>query len=127
MGDDFGDGLDAESDLESIAGEVIMAHLPQLLARSLGETFGKTDPTPEPTDSPNPNGRPGKTIGRPASRLSTSSAMATDWLQHRGQSKARLLRRQQHYPGGRRDRGHIPETVAASRSIMTSWSDAGRL
>jgi hypothetical protein len=38
----------SESDLESIAGEVIMARLPQVLARSLDEAFGNTEPTPEP-------------------------------------------------------------------------------
>ena len=44
----------SESDMESIAGEVIMARLPQVLARSLGEAFGNTEPTPEPTESPTP-------------------------------------------------------------------------
>jgi hypothetical protein len=44
----------SESDLESIAGEIIMARLPQILGRSLGEAFGKTQPTQEPTESPSP-------------------------------------------------------------------------
>jgi hypothetical protein len=37
--------------MESIAGEIIIARLPQILARSLDETFGKTEPTLEPTES----------------------------------------------------------------------------
>jgi hypothetical protein len=44
----------SESDLESIAGEIIMARLPQIFARSLDEAFAKTEPTPEPTATPTP-------------------------------------------------------------------------
>jgi len=44
----------SESDLESIAGELLMARLPQILGRALDETFGKTETTPEPTESPTP-------------------------------------------------------------------------
>jgi hypothetical protein len=44
----------SESDLESIAGEIIMARLPQILARSFDEAFGNPEPTPEPTASPTP-------------------------------------------------------------------------
>jgi hypothetical protein len=44
----------SESDLESIAGEIIVDRLPQIFARSLDETFGKTEPTPEPTETPTP-------------------------------------------------------------------------
>lgn len=44
----------SESDMESIAGEIIMARLPQILARSLGEAFGNPEPIPEPTAAPTP-------------------------------------------------------------------------
>jgi hypothetical protein len=44
----------SESDMESIAGEIIMARLPQVLARSLDEAFGQTEPTPAPTESTTP-------------------------------------------------------------------------
>jgi hypothetical protein len=39
----------SESDMESIAGEIIMARLPQIFSRSIDEAFGKTEPTESPT------------------------------------------------------------------------------
>jgi hypothetical protein len=44
----------SESDMESIAGEIVMGRLPQILGRSLDEGFGRTEPTQEPTESPTP-------------------------------------------------------------------------
>jgi hypothetical protein len=45
----------SDPEMESIAGEIIMARLPQIFGRALGETFGKTEPTREPTESPTPD------------------------------------------------------------------------